>query len=190
MALPRRDLWEIHKSPKFSAAENAPVAKERPAGASNPILIVHPQRRPSTKSRQDEMRPSHVLIQPIEQRQMTQLADKPDSVQIQPPAPERKKSTNGNSPYFLALVVIGGAYWWYDSRPHFGTAEVTATKANIKKLYEEKGFTVQDVDLVIESDRKLSGFVKITKPPLITEPIMKDCSATLGNDGNYIWRCQ
>jgi hypothetical protein len=42
---------------------------------------------------------------------------------------------------------------------------------------------------VRESDRKLTGYVTLTlKDEGIT--LTQGCSATMGDDGAYLWRCQ
>lgn len=72
--------------------------------------------------------------------------------------------------------------------PGFTDADIEAAKKSIKEEFEKKpGITVSDVTLLKESQRKLTGFVKLR---VMSQDIMKSCSATMDDTGkNYIWRC-
>ena len=71
----------------------------------------------------------------------------------------------------------------------FTDEDIEQAKKSIRAEYAKKsGVKVVDVQLIKESPRKLSGFVKfrIGGSPII----MSDCTATWGENGQYIWRCQ
>ena len=57
--------------------------------------------------------------------------------------------------------------------------DVAKTESDIRTQYENQGFTVEQVNLVKESDRRLSGFVKIKNSSGLFNPtLMKNCVAT------------
>jgi hypothetical protein len=102
-----------------------------------------------------------------------------------------------------AFVVIGGilvaifgaglAYNWEKtgtpSGIGFTDAAVTSIEQDIRDEFaERRGITVEDVQMVKESPRKLTGFVRIKAP--FVGSINKQCTATMGEDGRSIWRCQ
>ncbi|MCW2317980.1 hypothetical protein M2322_003545 [Rhodoblastus acidophilus] len=91
----------------------------------------------------------------------------------------------------LAIFALGVGYWVYDARPHFRDEDVANTKANIKTEFEKtnKDFAVDEVTLIRETDRKLTGYVKLTFKPS-GEQVMKECSAILGDEATYVWHCQ
>lgn len=71
----------------------------------------------------------------------------------------------------------------------FSDADIEACKQSIRDEYSRRGGgEVVDVQMVKESSRKLSGFIKI-KVPVFGE-FTKPCSATMGDDRQYIWRCE
>lgn len=110
----------------------------------------------------------------------------------QRPVPESagaERSSNGISPYFLALVAIGGAYYWWSSQPSFSDDDIRQISANIKKKFEEeRKVYVRDVSLVRETSNKLTGFVRLKIEGLAQE-ITKDCTATR-DEKSTIWHCR
>jgi hypothetical protein len=74
----------------------------------------------------------------------------------------------------------------------FSEADVTKAQEQITKDYQEKGFDVEQVSLIKDSDRHLSGFVKVRKVSgLIRLQLTKNCGATMDEDsGKYILQCR
>ena len=74
----------------------------------------------------------------------------------------------------------------------FSEADVTKAQDEITHDYQNKGFEVEQVSLIKDSDRHLSGFVKFRKASGIIRPqLTKTCSATMDQDsGKYIYGCQ
>lgn len=71
----------------------------------------------------------------------------------------------------------------------FTEADIEQAKKSIRAEYQKRpGVKVVDVQLIKESSKKLTGFVKITIGG--STVIMYDCTATWGETGQYIWRCQ
>lgn len=74
----------------------------------------------------------------------------------------------------------------------FSEADVTKAQEEITHDYQNKGFEVEQVSLIKDSDRHLSGFVKFRKVSGIIRPqLTKTCAATMDQDsGKYIYGCQ
>jgi len=74
----------------------------------------------------------------------------------------------------------------------FSEADVTKTQDEITHDYQNKGFEVEQVSLIKDSDRHLSGFVKFRKASGFVRPqLVRKCSATMDQDsGKYIYGCQ
>lgn len=74
----------------------------------------------------------------------------------------------------------------------FNEADVTKAQDEITHDYQNKGFEVEQVSLIKDADRHLSGFVKIRKASGIIRPqLVKKCAATMDQDsGKYIYGCQ
>ncbi len=77
-------------------------------------------------------------------------------------------------------------------QPKFSEADVSIAEADIKSHYEDQGFMVEQVNLIKESDRRLSGFIKFRKASGIIRPqFTKNCVATMDVDsGKSIWECK
>jgi hypothetical protein len=96
-----------------------------------------------------------------------------------------------------AVVILGifGAAWGYNwtqtgsmSGNGFTDADIANVTQSIRAEFSKRaGVTVQDVQMLRESPRRLEGFVKI-KVPLIGT-VDKSCTATMGDDGRSIWQC-
>jgi hypothetical protein len=73
--------------------------------------------------------------------------------------------------------------------PSFDEAEIEHVKQSIRSEYgKREGITVVDIQLMKESPKTLSGFIKV-KVPLFGD-VTKPCSATMGEGDQYIWECQ
>jgi virulence-associated protein VapD len=75
----------------------------------------------------------------------------------------------------------------------FSEADVQRTESDIRTQFEQKGFVVEQVSTIKDSDRHLSGFAKVRKPGLILGKLemTKNCIATMDADsGKFIWECK
>jgi photosystem II stability/assembly factor-like uncharacterized protein len=74
----------------------------------------------------------------------------------------------------------------------FSEADVTKAQEEITHDYQNKGFEVEQISLIKDSDRHLSGFVKFRKASGFIRPqLVKKCAATMDQDsGKYIYGCQ
>ena len=74
----------------------------------------------------------------------------------------------------------------------FSQVDVEREQADIKSHFEDQGFEVQQVALIKDSDRHLSGYVKIRKASGIIRPLLtKNCVASMDVDsGKSIWECR
>jgi hypothetical protein len=74
----------------------------------------------------------------------------------------------------------------------FSQADVTRAQDQITHDYENKGFDVEQVSLIKDSDRHLSGFIRFRRASGIMRPqLTKNCSATMDEDsGKYIYGCR
>ena len=72
----------------------------------------------------------------------------------------------------------------------FSKEDIDNMKKSIKSEFEGRGadIKVTEIELITESPKKVTGFVKIKVGD--DDPIMKDCSATMGDDNRYIWKCE
>jgi|HubBroStandDraft_5_1064220.scaffolds.fasta_scaffold354647_2 hypothetical protein len=90
----------------------------------------------------------------------------------------------------LLLFIAGGIYLASRSVRSEDTANITAA---IKRDFEKRGFTVDQINMVRESDTRLSGFAKVRKSSglLSNVELTKNCVATKDMDsGRYIWECK
>jgi hypothetical protein len=74
----------------------------------------------------------------------------------------------------------------------FTEADVTKAQDTITHDYQNKGFEVEQVSLIKDSDRHLSGFIKFRRASGIMRPqLTKACAATMDQDsGKYIYGCR
>jgi hypothetical protein len=75
----------------------------------------------------------------------------------------------------------------------FTQADVQRTEADIRTQFEQKGFVVEQVHMVIDSDRHMTGYAEMRKPGLFTDKldITKNCVATMDErNGKYFWQCK
>jgi hypothetical protein len=76
---------------------------------------------------------------------------------------------------------------------HFSQADVEKTQSDIRTQFEQKGFIVEEVNLVRDSDRHMSGFARVRKPGLILSRLdmTRNCTATMDEgSGKSIWECK
>ena len=75
----------------------------------------------------------------------------------------------------------------------FSGDDIVNTEAAIKTDFEKRGFTVEQVSLIKESDRRLSGFIKMRKSAGLLSKIQltRNCVATMDADSSkYIRECK
>jgi hypothetical protein len=76
---------------------------------------------------------------------------------------------------------------------HYTQADVTKIESDITADFQEKGFVVEQVNLIKDSDRHMSGFAKVHKPGVLLSKLVltKDCSASMDiESGLSIWECK
>jgi hypothetical protein len=61
------------------------------------------------------------------------------------------------------LVVLTFAVFTASCSSRFTEAQILGAENDIRAQYEKQGFTVEQVNLVKESDRRLTGFVNFRK---------------------------
>jgi hypothetical protein len=70
----------------------------------------------------------------------------------------------------------------------FTDADVTKLEGEIRNEFSRRpGVTVREVQIIKESPQRLSGFAKLEAGGI---EVMKSCSATWGDGGKYIWKCE
>jgi hypothetical protein len=73
--------------------------------------------------------------------------------------------------------------------PSFSDTEIANVEQSIRSEFgKREGITVTEVRMMKESPRKLSGLAKIQVPEF--GEVTKSCSATMGEDAQYIWECK
>ncbi len=75
----------------------------------------------------------------------------------------------------------------------FTEADVQKTESDIRNQFEQKGFVVEQVSMVIDSDRHMTGYATMRKSAglLSKLDITKNCTATMDErDGKYFWQCK
>jgi hypothetical protein len=74
----------------------------------------------------------------------------------------------------------------------FSEADVTKTQDEITHDYQNRGFEVEQVSMIKDADRHLSGYIKFRKASGFIRPqLVRKCSATMDQDsGKYIYGCQ
>lgn len=93
----------------------------------------------------------------------------------------------------LAVVVLAFATCTSSCSSRFNEADVTRTESDIRTQFEQKGFVVEQVSMVKDADRHMTGFAKVRKPGLFTGKLQinKNCTATMDADsGKSIWECK
>jgi len=89
-------------------------------------------------------------------------------------------------PPAVSLILVASA-----CSSKFSQSDIAKAQEQITNEYQQKGFEVQQINIVKDSDRHLSGFVRIRKASgLIRPQLTKNCAATMDQDsGRYIWEC-
>lgn len=73
--------------------------------------------------------------------------------------------------------------------PSFSKEDIDAIKKSITQEFgKREGIKVVDVVMLKESATKLTGYAKISVAEF--GEITKPCSATMAQEGGYIWRCE
>jgi hypothetical protein len=74
----------------------------------------------------------------------------------------------------------------------FTQVDISKAQEQITNDFQNKGFEVEQVNLVKDSDRHLTGYVKIRKASgLIRPQLVRNCAATMDEDsGKYILECK
>jgi hypothetical protein len=87
----------------------------------------------------------------------------------------------------VMLTTQATAAWWLEYS--FTDADIDAMTKSITEQFEKReGVKVIEVQMLKENSKKAIGFVKL-QVPLFGE-ITKSCSATMAENGRYIWQCQ
>jgi virulence-associated protein VapD len=89
-------------------------------------------------------------------------------------------------PVTFALVTIA-------CNTKYTEADVQQTQTDIKTQLEQKGFVVEQVSMVKDSDRHMTGFAKVHKADGLFSKLelTKNCTATKDMDsGKSIWECK
>ena len=87
---------------------------------------------------------------------------------------------------FLSVVLLGCS-------TGFTEQDISNAKVSIKDDFEAKEFTVTEIKLVKESDRTLTGYVKLRKvvPAIGDMDFTKRCTAIMDQDSpQYTWKCE
>jgi hypothetical protein len=108
----------------------------------------------------------------------------------------------------VLILAIFGAAWVYNwSRTGsivgkgFSPEDIAQVQQSIRTEFTKKGaelgkvgiptkkgeYQVEDVQMIQESPKKLTGFVKLK---LFGVSVTKPCTATMGDNGESIWRCE
>jgi hypothetical protein len=90
-------------------------------------------------------------------------------------------------------LLLACAFCMTACNSRFSQADVEKAEADIRAQYEQRGFIVEQVNLIQDADRHLSGYARVRKPGLILSRIdmTKNCTATMDeNSGKFIWECK
>lgn len=91
------------------------------------------------------------------------------------------------------FILLEFALFTVSCNSRFSEAQVLGAENDIRAQYEKQGFTVEQVNLVKESDRRLTGFVKFRKSSGLLSKVQmtRNCVATMDADSSrYIWECK
>ena len=93
----------------------------------------------------------------------------------------------------LLVVLVTLAAWAYLANQSARAGDKTNIESVIRTDFEKRGFTVEQVSLIKESDRRFSGFVRFRKSSGLLSKVQlsKNCIATVDADSSqYIWGCK
>jgi hypothetical protein len=88
----------------------------------------------------------------------------------------------------VSLILLAAA-----CSSRFTEADVQHTEADIRTQFEQKGFVVEEVNMVVDSDRHMTGYARMRKPGLLTGKldITRNCTASRDeNSGKGFWQCK
>lgn len=70
----------------------------------------------------------------------------------------------------------------------FSDKDISNLKQTVRDEFaKQPGVSVTEVTFIKESDKKLTGFVKLKVAGI---DVMKSCNATMGDGSQYIWKCE
>ena len=81
----------------------------------------------------------------------------------------------------LAIVAMSGC------ESGFQDEDIANVKQGIRSEYEQRGLTVNEVQLVKENSKTLKGFVKLSH---LGMEATHTCEATYGEDSNIVYTCK
>jgi hypothetical protein len=87
--------------------------------------------------------------------------------------------------FALSIVIIGCSR-------KYSEADVNQTEAEIRTQFEQKGLVVEQVSMVKDSDRHMTGFVKFHKSSGLFSKVdvSRNCTAAMDADsGKSLWQC-
>lgn len=104
----------------------------------------------------------------------------------------------------FTLLIFGLSLSVGCSKSGFNEKHVEAIKKEIRESYESKGFTVDSVNLIIESSNKLTGNVQYKNESIIgktdqqiaqqwlygAKVLTSECKAIMGQGEKYTWSCK
>lgn len=96
------------------------------------------------------------------------------------------------------ILVLGWLIW--PKSPHFDQEGIEKIKESIRSEWsKEKNFKVLDVQMIKESDRKLTGFVKLqmngfdelkSLGGIFEGKVLKECTASMADNWETLWSCR
>jgi len=70
--------------------------------------------------------------------------------------------------------------------PGFQQEDIEILKRTVRAEFEKQGFTVSEVTFIKESSTKLTGIAKLRMGEI---DAIASCTATMGENSQYIWKC-
>jgi hypothetical protein len=95
-------------------------------------------------------------------------------------------------PLYAGFVFLG-LMFAASCTSRFRGNDIANAESAIRTDFERQGYTVEQVSLIKESDRRLSGFIKMRKSAgqLSKIQLTRNCVATMDADSSkYIWECK
>jgi hypothetical protein len=92
-----------------------------------------------------------------------------------------------------SLIFLLASVACTSTSPKFRQEDIAKTETDIRTNFEQRAFTVEQVSMIKESDRRLSGYVKFRKSSGLFSKaqLSKNCVATMDADSSkYIWECK
>jgi outer membrane protein assembly factor BamA len=93
---------------------------------------------------------------------------------------------------FAVAISIAALTTACTSQRSFNQADIARVENDITTKVSGQGFAVEQVKMIKDSDRHLSGYVKAKRSSGVLRPeTVKHCTATMDQDsGTYIWECK